>query len=568
MTDMKKNKNEAALGSKETEVVTQKGVSPVIEVLPLLFFSTLLIVLGAFRPLALPDEGRYAEIGRWMWSSGDWLVPRLNGLPFFHKPPLLYWLEAALATVGGPNTWLFRLVPAAHAILLLSLIEPVVRPLMGRAVARRVFYVFASTSAFLLGGQYINHDMMVACWISVAIGSFGLFAMRAEESSSISAESRYLNKIALLGFLACALGVLSKGLIGVVLPAGVLFVWLCWCGRWFALKKLPWIWGSLVFLIITAPWFIATENVYPGMMGYMFGVHQFARFTGNQFNNAQPVWFYLVATSLLLGLWFIGFWAYHYQKLSDLWTQYLIRGLLIKGIKEALRPEHQRLRSPDQLFVGLCFIWVWVIVVFFSIPSSKIIGYALPVIPPMSLLCVLGWDRLIKLSRVKPYFYNAVLVLSVALALWIQTQAGAVSGRHSSADVAKVLACQDLSDSELLVMGEYPYDLPFLLNNKRPLWVVQDWDRERLLAGDNWRREMFEGSNFEPSTGQSLKALNTPEAESKNAGRWLLLPAQWSLIPELQRLGYLKEFSGQAWTLYRSQLTPAVQINSLGLCSR
>ena len=58
-----------------------------------LFLPVLLLLLAAWRPLALPDEGRYAEVGRWMLSSGDWLTPRLDGVPFFHKPPLLYWLE-------------------------------------------------------------------------------------------------------------------------------------------------------------------------------------------------------------------------------------------------------------------------------------------------------------------------------------------------------------------------------------------------------------------------------------------------------------------------------------------
>jgi len=54
----------------------------------------LVLLFAAIRPLAVPDEGRYGEIGRWMLMSGDWLTPRLNGIPFFHKPPLLYWLDA------------------------------------------------------------------------------------------------------------------------------------------------------------------------------------------------------------------------------------------------------------------------------------------------------------------------------------------------------------------------------------------------------------------------------------------------------------------------------------------
>ena len=68
----------------------------------------LLLVLAAVRPLALPDEGRYAEVGRWMLVSGDWLTPRLDGLPFFHKPPLTHWLQAAsmaVLVIRGIGMW-------------------------------------------------------------------------------------------------------------------------------------------------------------------------------------------------------------------------------------------------------------------------------------------------------------------------------------------------------------------------------------------------------------------------------------------------------------------------------
>ncbi|MFM2036292.1 MAG: hypothetical protein RL459_1557, partial [Pseudomonadota bacterium] len=60
-----------------------------------------LLVLSLLRPLAVPDEGRYGDIGRAMLLNGDWLTPRLNGLPFFHKPPLLHWLQSLSLTVFG-----------------------------------------------------------------------------------------------------------------------------------------------------------------------------------------------------------------------------------------------------------------------------------------------------------------------------------------------------------------------------------------------------------------------------------------------------------------------------------
>lgn len=75
----------------------------------------LLLVMAALRPLAIPDEGRYAEVGRWMLQSGDWLAPRLAGLPFFHKPPLLHWLWRRAwpcsAKTPGRRGWCPRCTP-------------------------------------------------------------------------------------------------------------------------------------------------------------------------------------------------------------------------------------------------------------------------------------------------------------------------------------------------------------------------------------------------------------------------------------------------------------------------
>ena len=87
--------------------------------LALALLMALALVLAALRPLAVPDEGRYGEIGRWMLLSGDWLTPRLNGIPFFHKPPYLYWLEALSLATFGVHAWAVRLVPVLHGVLML-----------------------------------------------------------------------------------------------------------------------------------------------------------------------------------------------------------------------------------------------------------------------------------------------------------------------------------------------------------------------------------------------------------------------------------------------------------------
>ena len=179
----------------------------------------LLLALAALRPLSVPDEGRYADIGRWMLQSGDWMVPRLNGIPFFHKPPLLHWLLAGTMAVFGVSTWAARLVPALSAVLLLVALYCSSRILVNDQVARRAALMLGTSVSFLIGGQFINHDILVAAWISVAIWGFALAMLCGDRPHA---------GLARLAFIACALGVLAKGLIGVVLPGLVLFAWILW----------------------------------------------------------------------------------------------------------------------------------------------------------------------------------------------------------------------------------------------------------------------------------------------------------------------------------------------------
>ena len=81
-----------------------KDTSSRVSWLMLVALWLVLLLLAALRPLSIPDEGRYADIGRWMLQSGDWLVPRFNGAPFFHKPPLLRWLRASPMALFGVTT--------------------------------------------------------------------------------------------------------------------------------------------------------------------------------------------------------------------------------------------------------------------------------------------------------------------------------------------------------------------------------------------------------------------------------------------------------------------------------
>ena len=491
-----------------------------------------LLGLASLRPMAIPDEGRYGEIGRWMWLSGDWLVPRLDGIPFFHKPPLLYWLEAASIHVFGPHLMAVRLVPALHAALMLGVMYGVMRAWLGEGLARQAALMLGSSLAFLVGGQYVNHDMLVACWISVAILCFGYSFAQGEQPHAGWARA---------GFAACGCGVLSKGLIGLALPGLVLLLWILWTRQWRKILDLPWATGLALFALITLPWFGAAERAYPGMLNYMFGTHQFGRYTATTFNNARPWWFYGVAVVVLWGPWVL--WT--------LWSAWLsVRLWLGREGANAVRLVEPSGPSPD-LARSLCWIWLVAILGFFSIPNSKLLGYALPVVPALAVLSALGWASMSG-WRAERWLWRALLALGLGSAVVINHFAGQFIDRFSSRDVAQVLRCQTDENATLHVLGGYPYDLPFLAGRTLPMQVLQDWPALRGHIGDEWRRELLEGAEFDPAAGKVLQNLDLLPHLANQPGQWLVVAhtAAGELAAPLQ--AFELAFKGRNWSLYRS----------------
>src|SRR5215472_12574557 len=117
-----------------------------------------LAAMAWLRPLSLPDEGRYVGVAWEMLRSGNWLVPTLDTLPYFHKPPLFYWLTAASLAVFGSNEWAARLpslLAASGSGFALYLFA---RRFVGDAFARMTLLILATTPFFLAGAQFANLD--------------------------------------------------------------------------------------------------------------------------------------------------------------------------------------------------------------------------------------------------------------------------------------------------------------------------------------------------------------------------------------------------------------------------
>jgi len=486
----------------------------------------LLLILAGLRPLAVPDEGRYGEIGRWMLVSGDWLTPRLNGLPFFHKPPLLHWLDAISLALFGVSELALRLVPALHAGLMLVALYVAARHICSETIARRASIMLGSSLAFLVGGQYVNHDMLVATWIGMAIWLFA-FAFAAGDKPDAG--------LARLGFLACALGMLSKGLIGVALPGLVILVWLIWTRQLRKLLYLPWVSGLTLFAVVALPWFVLAQRTYPDFFNYLFIGQQFNRYTAATYNNPQPVWFYLLALALLLFPWV--FFA-------------------LGQVRRVTTMTRATALDIPELWWRLCWAWVGSILVFFSIPNSKLVGYILPVVPPLALLASLGWQRSMAHRRLARPLLIGMVVIDIGIGLTIVLAVGPVTRTARSQDVAAVLACAASPQDTIYATDRFPYDLPFYLQTQKPLVVLADWPQLRQNVGDGWQRELFEGADFDARAAAFLQTPEQLKVAGPVPGNWLVATSDDPVASSVA--GWTLFYAGVGWRLYRSGGVSAV----------
>src|ERR1700684_2219380 len=122
-------------------------------------FTVLWFALLVGRPLYDPDEGRYAEIPREMLSSGEWLIPHLNGLAYLEKPPLQYWLSALAFAAFGQSEAVARLWPGVFGFLSLGLVYAIARRLWGTEAALRALIFTAGSILFVLLGHQLTLDM-------------------------------------------------------------------------------------------------------------------------------------------------------------------------------------------------------------------------------------------------------------------------------------------------------------------------------------------------------------------------------------------------------------------------
>jgi 4-amino-4-deoxy-L-arabinose transferase-like glycosyltransferase len=306
-------------------------------------------------PLANPDEGRYAEIPREMLANNDWVTPRLNGVNYFEKPPLVYWATAASMTTFGPTEWAVRGVPAVFALLGILFTYAATRRLYGRSAGLGAGIVLATSLLYFALARIVLLDMAVSVLMSAALFCFILGVREAP-----GARRRWL----FYGLYASmALATLTKGLIGFLVTGAVMFLWLVIFNQWRRLRPFYLPTGGLLFLAIAVPWHVLAARANPTWVHRYFVFEHWERFTSPAASRPGPWWYFIPV--LLLGLF--------------PWT-----GFLGNALREGLRGGWAaRKRNAEAWFFVL---WAGFIFLFFSASHSKLITYILPVFPPLAVL--------------------------------------------------------------------------------------------------------------------------------------------------------------------------------------
>jgi 4-amino-4-deoxy-L-arabinose transferase-like glycosyltransferase len=299
-----------------------------------------------------PDEGRYAEIPREMLQRGDWIVPYLQGEPYFDKPPLLYWLVMISYRLFGVHDWAARLVPALAVHLSVLLTYWIGRRSLGERAAFRGALVLTLTPGLLGIGRLLTMDGLLTLWVTLGL----LCGFEATRTAK-------LRRVWWLSAaVAVGLGLLTKGPIALLLVVPPL-----WFYRRLTVPGAPLHWRDRlafvgVALAVALPWYVALTLSNPQFAGYFLWEHNVVRFL-QPFDHLEPVWYYLPllalalipATPLVLPL-----------------LRYLGNG----------DPATQATRTGAFGFTLLAGLWV---VLFFSLSGCKLPTYILPALPFLAL---------------------------------------------------------------------------------------------------------------------------------------------------------------------------------------
>ena len=476
--------------------------------------------------LLTPDEGRYAGIAQEMLRHHQWITPKQDGNTFLDKPILVYWLEIFSMKAFGITEFAARFVPMCFGILGVGLIYIAGRALFNRRTAIVASFILMTSPLYFFEAHYTNMDEGIAVLLSGALW----FAIMGLELKPGLARKAYF----WVAYVFAALAILTKGLMGIVFPIMIIGMWTLILHEWRQLKHMSLFSGLIIILLLVSPWYFMAEYQTHAFFRYFFVVQQFDRFSGNHFNMHNPIYYYpLIVLAGMLP-----------------WSVFIPQTLL----DQCKRLRHLRTASKEWYLI----LWTVLILVFFSIPASKISSYILPIFPPLAMLIAryfdLHWQQLFarRSTRISlwalailitacivaifflpqhlihsgkaPTVFIVSFALSLVLTLflgaklrWLRTS----FTRYCSFMIIASMAIFTLTYSSLhyyvpstdkqaaqfikshlnkngIVVSymNYDGDLPFYMQ-KNMYVVTYGWHDPAILRGDNWQGELAKGAKMQ-----------------------------------------------------------------------
>lgn len=345
-----------------------------------LFYGLIPSFGGAGLGLVGADEPRYAEVAREMLQRHDIVTPMLWGHVWLEKPALYYWRAMLSFIEFGVHDWAARLPSATFAFTLIVLIYMHMRSFRkgGEVDAALITVTCVAILSFARGA---STDMQLAA--PFCIGMLGWYAWYETGSKFWLFDLYFFN----------ATATLAKGPVAPFLALLILVIFAALRKEWSVLRRTIWWPGVALYFAIVLPWYVEVQIRNPQFLKQFFLQQNLERFGSNLYHHEQPFWYYIPVAVLALMPWAV---------------------IALTAFADAVRTSlnEWRARRRKHHYVGhgragdafpeFLVIWALVPIVFFSLSKSKLPGYILPSIPPLTILAADYINR-IKSRRLKPW---------------------------------------------------------------------------------------------------------------------------------------------------------------------
>jgi 4-amino-4-deoxy-L-arabinose transferase-like glycosyltransferase len=375
-------------------VATREFVVLLVITTFLLLYGLIPVFGGDQLGLVGADEPRYAQIAREMlkahsdachavdakmtprslrWEdlrnsfhciAGGTVTPILYGQPWLEKPALYYWRAMSFFKEFGVSDWSARLPSTSATFALIILIFLHMRRFRpgGHLDAAIITVSSVGIISFSRGA---STDMQLAA--PFCIGMLGWYAWYE------TGKKFWLFDLYFFG----AVATLAKGPVAPFLAFFIILLFVGLRREWTALRRTIWLPGIVLYLVIVLPWYIAVQKKNPTFYRAFFLEHNLERFATNRYQHSQPVWYYLIVALLALMPWTI------------IAIRALVDSIQISIAEWKVRhnPQHYLGHSrAGDAFPEFLVLWALFPIVFFSFSVSKLPGYILPSIPPLTIL--------------------------------------------------------------------------------------------------------------------------------------------------------------------------------------